>query len=104
MAYVKRHNVYSYATLKECRETTGAEPISTRWLDTDKGDSVHPLYRSRWVAQQYRRAWIETLFAATPQLETARLLLADAARRSRTKEDPAAEIRTMLIDISRAFF
>ena len=100
MGYVGKHKVYTYATVAECREKTGADPISTKWVDTNKGDSTNPCYRSRWVAQQYRRAWVETIFAATPNIEAARLLLADAA--SRCKE--GVEIRTMIIDIKRAYF
>ena len=89
----------SNATVKECIERTGAPPVGTRWLDTNKGDSTNPCYRSRWVAQQYRRAWVETIFAATPNIEAARLLLADAASRCK-----GHEIRTMVVDIKRAYF
>ena len=102
--YVAKHKVYSYAPLAECWEKTGAGPIGTRWLDTNKGDSTNPCFRSRWVAQQYRRAWVETLFAATPQIEAARLLIADAASRCKTQEAPQQEIRTMVVDIRRAYF
>merc|ERR1711978_132713 len=104
MKYVKRHTVYEYAPVAECRAVTGSDPVGTRWLDTNKGDRANPNYRSRWVAQQYRRAWVETLFAATPNIETARLLLADASSRCRTVSHPEQEIRTMIIDIRRAYF
>ena len=104
LAYVAKHKVYSYAPVAECWEKTGAAPIGTRWLDTNKGDSTNPCFRSRWVAQQYRRAWVETLFAATPQIEAARLLIADATSRCKTQEAPQQEIRTMVVDIRRAYF
>ena len=67
MGYVREHNVYTYAPVAECRAVTGAEPIGTKWLDTNKGDERCPVYRSRWVAQQYRRAWLETAFFLPPQ-------------------------------------
>ena len=47
MQYVSQHNVYSYAKVSECLEATGAQPIDTRWLDTNKGDQKCPIYRSR---------------------------------------------------------
>ena len=60
ISYVQKHKVYEYATVAECRRVTGSDPVGTRWLDTNKGDSTNPCYRSRWVAQQYRRAWVES--------------------------------------------
>ena len=104
MAYVAKHGVYEYSTIAECREVTGADPIGTRWLDTNKGDETNPNYRSRWVAQQYRRAWVESIFAATPNIESVRLLLADAARRCRTVGPMKENISLMVIDIKRAYF
>ena len=74
--------------------------MGTKWLDTNKGDSTNPCYRSRWVAQQYRRAWVDAIFAATPHIEAARLVIADAASRCREGQD----IQTMVIDIKRAYF
>ena len=47
---------------------------------------------------------METLFAATPNVEAMRLLLADAAGRCKPKAQPPQEIRTMIIDIRRAYF
>ena len=49
------------------------ELVGTRWLDINKGDEEHPNYRSRWVAKEYRKAWVEAIFAATPNIEAARL-------------------------------
>merc|ERR1712026_23283 len=59
MGYVYHHGVYTYSTIAECLKTTGAQPVDTRWLDTNKGDTKNPLYRSRWVAKQFKRSWIE---------------------------------------------
>ena len=50
MGYVFEHGVYDYASVDECRKETGAEPVGTRWLDTNKCDEAHPCYRSQWVA------------------------------------------------------
>ena len=56
MQFVGHHGVYEYATIAECRQKTGAGPVSTKWLDTNKGDDKSPNYRSRWVAEQFRKA------------------------------------------------
>ena len=90
--------------MDECKRVTEAPPIGTRWLDTNKGDENNPNYRSRWVAQEYRRAWVESIFAATPNIEAVRLLLADAASRCRTIGPLRQNICLMIVDIKRAFF
>ena len=78
-------------------------PLLMNVEGTNKGDDSTPCYRSRWVAQRYRRAWVEAIFSATPNIETVRLLLADAA--SRIKEvGPLSEVCVMVIDIKRAYF
>ena len=83
---------------------TGAEPVGTKWLDTNKGDERSPVYRSRWVAQQYRRAWVETVFSATPNIEAIRLLLADAANQCRPDGGARESACVIIIDIKRAYF
>ena len=104
MGYVGKHGVYEYAPVSECRAKTGAEPVGTKWLDTNKGDDKNPVYRSRWVAQQYRRAWVESIFSATPNIETVRLLLADAANRCRPIGKAKDHMAVVVIDIKRAYF
>merc|ERR1712026_521519 len=103
MSYVYSHGVYDYVTIKECLEITGGQPVDTRWLDTNKGDALNPVYRSRWVAKQFRRSWIETAFAATPNVEAIRLLLAEAASRMDPVYDPnnSEEIVILIVDIKR---
>ena len=101
MGYVRYHKVYDYATVEECKAQTGAPPVGTRWLDTNKGDEKHPNYRSRWVAQQYRRAWVETVFSATPNIEAVRLLLADAANQGRPGGGARDGACVMIIAIKR---
>ena len=77
-------------------------PVDTKWVDTNKGDDVDPLYRSRIVAMEFRRSKAETVFAGTPPLEAFRIILAVAA-----KENPAKvrnPYRIKVIDIKRAHF
>ena len=46
--------------------------------DRNKGDSIHPEYRSRIVAKDFRLDKRLDLFAATPPLEALKMLLATA--------------------------
>jgi hypothetical protein len=64
--------VFEPATLQEVAER-GASIISTRWVDREKAEGV---YRSRFVAREFATEARDDLFAATPSLTSARLLLA----------------------------
>ena len=74
MREVKKHRVYDKVSIEECWKNTGKAPIGTRWVDVNKGDTVHPEYRSRLVAQEIKTDKREDLFAATPPLEARRFL------------------------------
>ena len=65
MEEVRKHQVYEKVDLEQCYNSTGRGPIGTRWVDTNKGDSVHLEYRSRLVAQEINTYKREDLFAAT---------------------------------------
>ena len=73
------HGVYIKVPLKECWDTTGQGPIGTKWIVIDKGDKLHPEYRSRLVAQEINMDKRSDLFAGTPPIEALRCLLAAAA-------------------------
>ena len=63
---------------QECVAETGTPPISTKWVDVDKGS------RSRLVARDFRvkgESERSDLFAAMPPLEAKRTLLFVAVRR-----------------------
>ena len=81
MLEVKKHNVYEKVSFEECWRVTGKPPIGTRWVDVNKGDTVHPEYRSRLVAQEIKTDKREDLFAATPPLEAKKLLMALALQK-----------------------
>ena len=61
--------------IQEAWDVTGKGPISSRWIDLDKGDLNKPNYRSRLVIQEVRHSGIDAMFAATPPLESLRFLL-----------------------------
>ena len=92
--------------ISKCIERTGKPPIGTRWVDINKGDNVHPEYRSRVVAQEINVEKREDLFAATPPLESMKLLLSLAVtegigyQKGKKKQGKKLDF----IDIRRAYY
>ena len=105
MKYVKDRQIYDYSTVDECRRKTGSAPIGTKWVDTNKGDKLRPLYRSRLVAMEFRRKRVATIFAATPPLEAVRMLMSILASRQPTRLGKGEmPYKLGLFDVSRAHF
>ena len=75
MAEIAKHGVYIKVPVSERWEVTGKGPVKTRWIDINKGDKLHPEYRSRFVAKDFNDSKRDDLFAATPPLEAVKLLL-----------------------------
>ena len=73
MEEIRKHGVYVKVPIEECWRETGKKPIGTKWVDVNKGDSVHPEYRSRLVAKEIKTDKRMDLFAATPPLEGKKL-------------------------------
>ena len=80
----------------ECWKATGKGPIQVRWVDINKGDDVHPNYRSRLVAKEFKTDVRPDLYAPTPPGECLRLMLSQLACRKNA--------RLMYADVSRAYF
>ena len=100
MEEVKKHQVWVKVPTKECWERTGKAPIKTRWVDINKGDRVHPEYRSRLVCKELNTGKREDLFAATPPLEALKILFAGAVTRGVGYEENRAEgMKLDFIDI-----
>merc|ERR1712039_988538 len=85
---------------REEAQRNNCKTISTRWLDTNKGDSTVPNYRSRLVGREIKRDKRLDLFAATPPLKTIKLLLAKCAH----EQSCSAPSRIAVVDIKRAYF
>ena len=82
--------------------------IKPRWIDINKGDDDKPNYRSRMVGKEFNDREVDGLFAATPPLESFRLLLswaatADGGPLSSVGETGSAK-SILIADVSRAFF
>eukprot|EP00973_Karenia_brevis_P050911 7069815-Karenia_brevis.AAC.1 len=88
MQYVWDRGIYAYAPIQQCREETGKGPVGTKWIDTNKGDETNPVYRSRIVATEYRIHKKDSIFAATPPLESLRALMALLAQRRKEGQKP----------------
>ena len=73
--YFKDMNVYCKVPIEECWEVTGANPITTRWVDINEGGEEHPDYRSRIVAQELNTYKRDDILAGTPPLEANKILL-----------------------------
>ena len=72
------HKVYAKVPISECVRMTSKGPIGSRWIDINKGDIVHPNYRSRLVAKEIKSEHADEMFAATPPLEAKKCLFAMA--------------------------
>ena len=110
LAYFEDKEVWTLVPRTDARKYTGKEPISVRWVHTNKGDDVAPNMRARLVAREMRNQGDEAIFAPTPPLETLRTVLSLAMTKlpgqAEKCYDPASEQRMQisLIDISRAYF
>ena len=95
--YVHKMQLYDKVPVEECMRATGRKPISTRWVDINKGDATNPNYRSRLVARDFNIHKRNELFAATPPLEALKLIFAMTATANKGES-------IMINDISRALF
>ena len=50
--YVRTMKFYDKVPIEQCYAKIGRAPISTRWIDINKGDQSNPNYRSRLVARE----------------------------------------------------
>ena len=77
--------------------------IKTRWLDINKGDSVMMNLRSRLVGCEFAKEKRDDLFAATPPLESLRMIAAICASNQNSAK-PEENFIIMANDVSRAYF
>ena len=93
--YFKKMGVYT-----KVRREGWMRVITTRWLDVNKGDEANPDYRSRLVGGEIKKDRRDDLFAATPPLESLRMLLSICAS-SQGNMDEAKNFVVMSNDIKR---
>ena len=69
--------VWKASTAAECWEKTGKPPVTTKWVDVNKGRDGEVIVRSRLVARDFRVKGDSRqfeVFAAMPPIEAKRLL------------------------------
>ena len=71
--------VWERAPVTDCWRETVKAPIGSKWVDVNKGGATKPLIRSRFVVKEIATYKSDDFFAATPPLESLRLLLSLAA-------------------------
>ena len=89
LAVVKKMQVWRKVRREECFQATGRPPIELKWADINKGDELHPKYKSRIVAKEIKTDNRPELFAATPPLEFIKHLISRCASRQRRAKPPA---------------
>ena len=89
VAYMKKRRIWVETSIEECWRRTGKPPISTRWVDTNKGINGAFDIRSRLVARDFKgrgggKEKEDSIYASTPPLEGLRMLCSKAAALGRT--------------------
>ena len=98
--------VWEPATEEECIAATGKPPVSTRWVDVNKGRGGEVDLRCRIVARDFKvkgDGRESEVFAAMPPIEAKRMLFRMAALKGSVKGDPRrGVVKLMFIDIKKA--
>lgn len=104
--FMEKIGVWEDSTWEECVRKTGKPPITTKWVDVDKGRDGEVLMRSRLVARDFKMKGDERgfdVFAATPPLESKRLLFRMAkVKGSVGGSDKDGQVKLMYIDVKKA--
>ncbi len=98
MDYFRQMGVYT----KVMREAW-MKVITTRWLDVNKGDEKSPNYRARLVGREIKMDKRMDLFAATPPLESLRMILSICAQHQ-SSHHASDNFIIMTNDVKRAYF
>ena len=97
----EKQDVYHYVDREIARSDPEGKFVDVRWVDVNKGTESEPRARSRLVAQEYATGpKQDELYAPTPPLAAARLLLSKCASRGRGRP---RDWRVLLMDIKKAF-
>ena len=106
MKWVEKQKLYEVVDESVCWEETGRAPIGLKWVDRNKGDSVHENYRSRLVVREIKKvqgALAEfKSFSAMPPLEALKGLCSLMTSLKVSKRNKPLKMK--ILDISRAHF
>ena len=101
MDFFRKLGVYKRVPKSRIKELSG-KLISTKWIDTNKGDRDKPNHRSRLVGREFNEGRDDTLYASTPPLEALRYIVSHAA--TEDPERPGIRRELMINDVRRAYF
>ena len=59
LAWVHQEQIYEKVPVHQCLERSGKRPMTTRWLDLNKGDEEHPSSRAHFMGRVTREVYIE---------------------------------------------
>ena len=99
MEFFRKMRVYRKVP-RHVATAAGHKVITTKWLDINKGDGEKPDYRSRLVGREINVHKRLALFAATPPLESLRMIASICA----SHQEPPGPYRILSIDVKRAYF
>ena len=103
--YMESRKIWSVRPIEECRDKTGRDPLSIRWVDTNKGTRAAPRIRSRLVVREHTgRTQLDQVsrFSAMPPLEALKLMCNLMMSRRTSKR--GSPLRIGVYDVSRAHF
>ena len=101
LEYFNTLPVWRVVKTQECWDATGRPPISTKWVDVNKGDQNDYGIRCRLVAREMGGAKSDEFYAPTPPLEAKRLLFSEAAT---NRIFGKHEKKLLFIDVRKAYF
>ena len=76
LKYLADRKVFEYYATNEAIKKSGRRPLRLKWIDVNKGDRKNYNIRSRLVCTEVRPRGVEAIFAATPPLESLRVIMA----------------------------
>ena len=104
--YMEKIRLYEEVPVEECWTRTGRPPVSTKWVDVNKGTEEEPDIRCRLVARDFKPKGERDrcdLFAAMPPLEAKKLLFQKAVNENlRRRRSRGPGIKIMFIDVKKA--
>ena len=101
LEYFNTLPVWKAVKTQECWDITGSPPISTKWVDVNKGDQQDYDVRCRLVAREMGGGKSDEFYAPTPPLEAKRLLFSEAATNRMFGKH---ERKLLFIDVRKAYF
>jgi hypothetical protein len=100
---MEKRKIWHLVPIQECWDKTGKDPVTVKWVDTNKGKSSKLediIARCRLVARDFKGGdkGRDDLFAETPPLEAKRMLFSRAA----TRKNGEIKRKLMFIDVKKA--